>query len=214
VKIVAFSDVHGRFDQVALALRRTGPADAVVVAGDITQHGTPADVDQAMALWRPLAPVLMAVAGNLDSPEIERHLEDIGVSLNARSRQVGGAVFFGCSASQISIGTPYEISESEIAKRLRRAAECSGNVPVRVLVTHVPPHSVVDRTTTGIHAGSEAVREFVEHEQPALMICGHIHEAYGQGWLGKTLVVNCGAAMRGQYAVIEIGANGCQVAFF
>jgi uncharacterized protein len=214
VRIIAFSDVHSRFDQVASALRRAGPADAVIVAGDITQFGTPADVDRAMALWRPLAPVLMAVAGNLDSPEIERHLEDIGVSLNARCRQVGDVAFLGCSASPISIGTPYEIPEENIAERLRRASEqCSGNVPVQVLVTHAPPQGVLDRTTTGVHAGSESVRHFVQREQPLLVICGHIHEAYGQDWLGETLMVNCGPAVRGQHVIIEIGEDGCQTTF-
>jgi Icc-related predicted phosphoesterase len=213
VRIIAFSDVHGRFDEVASALRRAGPVDAAVVAGDITQSGTPSDVDRAMTLWRPLAPVLLAVAGNLDSPEIERHLLDIGVSLNARCRQVGEVAFFGCSAAPVSIGTPYEITEENIAERLQRGAERCGDAPVRVLVTHAPPQGVLDRTTSGVHAGSEAVRKFVQREQPLLVICGHIHEAFGQEWLGETLVVNCGPAMRGQYAVIEIGEDGCGVTF-
>jgi len=214
VKIIAFADVHGRFDMVASALRVAGPVDAVIVAGDITQFGLPSDVDRAMALWRPLAPVLIAVAGNLDSPEIERHLEDIGVSVNARCRQMDDVAFFGCSAAPISIGTPYEISEENIAQRLARGAKGAAGAATRVLVSHAPPRGVVDFTSSGVHAGSEAVREFVQREQPSLVICGHIHEAYGQERLGATLVVNCGPAMRGQYAVIEIDADDCRATLF
>jgi len=214
VRIIAFSDVHGHFDNVTSVLSGTRAMDAVVVAGDITQFGKPSDVDEAMAAWRPLAPVLMAVAGNLDSPAIERHLEDIGVSLNAQCRKIGDVAFFGCSSAPISIGTPYEISEEHIAERLRRAALGTEDAAVRVLVTHAPPWGVLDRTTNGIHAGSEAVREFIEREQPSLVICGHIHEAFGQDRLGSSLVVNCGPAMHDQYVVIEIGKDGCQVQFF
>lgn len=214
MKIIAFSDVHGHFDNVTSVLCGSHPADAVIVAGDITQFGKPSDVDEAMAAWRPLTPTLMAVAGNLDSPAIERHLEDIGVSLNATCRKIGDVAFFGCSAAPISIGTPYEISEENIADRLSRAAVGSEDAPVRVLVTHAPPYGVLDRTTSGIHAGSEAVREFIEREKPSLVICGHIHEAFGQEWFGPTLVVNCGPASHDQYVVIEIGKDGCQVQFF
>lgn len=210
MKLLAFSDVHGRFDNVTLVLSATRDVDAVVVAGDITQFGTPADVDEAVAQWQPLAPVLMAVAGNIDSPQIERHLKKLGVSLNACCRQVGGVAFFGCSAAPISIGTPYEISEDDIAERLQRGAAGAENGRLRVLVSHAPPRGVLDWTGSGVHAGSEAVRAFVEREQPTLVICGHIHEAAGQQRLGSTLVVNCGPALRGHYAVIELDANGCR----
>lgn len=214
MKILAFCDVHGYFGTVTAVLSGPHRPDIVVVAGDITQFGAPRDIDEAVGAWRPWAPVLLAVAGNMDSPAIERHLDEIGISLNARCREVNGVAFHGCSASQISIGTPYEISEGEIAERLRLAASGCRRVERRVLVTHVPPRGVLDRTHSGVHAGSESVREFVLREQPELLISGHIHEAAGQERLGSTLVVNCGAAMRGHYAVIELDEQGVRAELF
>ncbi|MCX7886090.1 MAG: metallophosphoesterase [Verrucomicrobiae bacterium] len=214
MKILAFADIHGRFEKVASVLHAGHKPDVVIVAGDITQFGGPADVDEALRLWRPVAPVLFAVAGNLDTPAIEQHLQNVGISLNARCREVNGVAFYGCSAAPISIGTPYEIGEEEIAARLQQAAAGCKNAQRRVLVTHAPPHLVLDRTHSGVHAGSRAVREFVERDQPQLTICGHIHEAAGQERLGPTLVVNCGPAMRGHYAVIELDGQGCRAELF
>jgi len=56
----------------------------------------------------------------------------------------------------------------------------------------------------GKHIGDEYFRKYIEKYQPALMICGHMHETQGKIKLGKTVVVNTGAAMDGQAAIIEL----------
>jgi len=55
------------------------------------------------------------------------------------------------------------------------------------------------------------VREFVDRHQPALVLCGHIHEARGQARLGNSVIVNCGPAKRGHYALVELTAKAVQV---
>jgi len=61
-----------------------------------------------------------------------------------------------------------------------------------VLATHTPPYGTsVDELPDGRHAGSRAIREFIEREQPRLCVCGHIHEGGGREHiLGRTRVVN------------------------
>ena len=45
----------------------------------------------------------------------------------------------------------------------------------------------------GLHAGSRAVREFIEKYQPAYFFCGHIHEAEGVTiQMGATRAQNVG----------------------
>jgi len=207
MRLVALSDVHDEFDQVAELVRRRAPVDVLIVAGDLTTKGTPADVEQALALWRPLASHVFAVAGNMDSPAIDETLVRLDASLNGRARTAGELVFFGCSAAPIAIGTPYEVPETELADRIRRAWDEAAGPGTKVFVPHAPPHGAVDRTTTGIDAGSRAVRRFVDEHQPALVICGHIHEARGQTRVGESLIVNCGAAARGHHAIIETEGN-------
>jgi len=56
---------------------------------------------------------------------------------------------------------------------------------------------VLDRAAEGKHFGSDAIREFIEREQPRYFYCGHIHEAAGQhATLGRTEGWNVGK--RGQ----------------
>lgn len=59
-----------------------------------------------------------------------------------------------------------------------------------ILVTHGPPHGTCDLSINGQHIGSSSLRDRVESVQPQLLICGHIHEAYGTGHLGRTRVAN------------------------
>ena len=83
-----------------------------------------------------------------------------------------------------------------------------------ILVSHTPPaDTVVDRTGSGLHVGSRAVRQFIERVQPDLCLTGHIHEARGTDTLGRTLVVNPGELAAGGYAVITFDGTsvGCEV---
>ncbi len=59
-----------------------------------------------------------------------------------------------------------------------------------VVVAHGPPRGVGDLTLRGEHVGSTAMTETLERIQPRLMVCGHIHSAYGRYRLGETEVIN------------------------
>ena len=63
-----------------------------------------------------------------------------------------------------------------------------------VLICHAPPHGTeLDRVRDGLHAGSKAVRDFVDRVQPEYLFCGHIHEAEGITVpMGKTRATNVG----------------------
>jgi hypothetical protein len=75
-----------------------------------------------------------------------------------------------------------------------------------IFVPHAPPaHTKVDALANGDHVGSAAVRKFIEQHQPTLVVCGHIHEARGIDTLGNSILVNCGPAGKGYYAVITLG---------
>ena len=51
----------------------------------------------------------------------------------------------------------------------------------------------IDRVRDGLHAGSKAVRDFVDRVQPEYFFCGHIHEAEGVTVpMGKTRAANVG----------------------
>jgi Icc-related predicted phosphoesterase len=58
-----------------------------------------------------------------------------------------------------------------------------------IVVAHGPPRGLGDRTRQ-THAGSTAMTAALERVQPRLMVCGHIHPAYGRYRLGATEIIN------------------------
>jgi hypothetical protein len=102
----------------------------------------------------------------------------------------------------------YELSEDEIGAALRAGRGQLAQPQLEVVLSHTPPRGTqLDRTRRGEHVGSLAVRQFVEQVQPALLLCGHIHEARGIDRLDATTIVNCGPAYEGYYAVADVDAD-------
>jgi Icc-related predicted phosphoesterase len=61
---------------------------------------------------------------------------------------------------------------------------------VDIVVAHGPPRGYGDLTRGHEHVGSTAMTRTLERVQPSLMVCGHIHPAYGRYRLGATEIVN------------------------
>ncbi len=86
--------------------------------------------------------------------------------------------------------TPGEYSEQELEEKLHAF---DGLKPM-ISICHVPPYgTMLDRITNLRHAGSKAMRGFLQREQPRYFFCGHIHEAAGAAEkLGETSAMNVG----------------------
>jgi Icc-related predicted phosphoesterase len=207
VRIAYVVDVHGRFEAVPQALAAIGDVDLLLVGGDITTGGTPDDAERAIESWRPLAPRLLAVAGNMDSPAIDARLAELGVSVDGRGVILGDVGVFGVSAAPVSpLRTPYELADDELEQRLESGAAAVADARLKVFCPHAPPlDTACDRLPSGGHVGSAVIRSFVEREQPDVVLCGHIHEARGDDVIGRSQVVNPGPATAGHYAVLEVG---------
>jgi Icc-related predicted phosphoesterase len=207
MRIAYVVDVHDRFDAVPAALEKIGAVDVLLVGGDITTFGTPEDAERAIELWRPLAPRLLAVAGNMDSPAIDERLVALGVSLDGRGVSLGDVGIAGVSAAPLSpLHTPHELRDDELGRRaeegLAEVKECG----VRVLCPHAPPHGTAcDRLRSGEHVGSASLRAVVERERPDVVLCGHIHESRAVDRIGPTQVANPGPVSAGHYALVEVG---------
>ena len=55
----------------------------------------------------------------------------------------------------------------------------------------------------GKHVGWEPYNKIIRKYSPKLALCGHMHEYQGKKMLGKSLVVNPGAASEGKFAMID-----------
>jgi len=207
MRILYAVDVHSRFDAVREAVGTIAPVDAVVVGGDLTNAGTPEDVERAVASWRALAPTLLVVAGNMDSPAIDACLVELGVSLDGRGIALEDVGLHGVSAAPTSpLGTPYELPDAELGRRAQAGHAQVAGCRIRIFCPHSPPYSTAcDRLHSGRPVGSPSLRAFVEREQPDLVLCGHIHESRGEDTVGRTRIVNPGPVFAGHYALVEVG---------
>ncbi len=206
MRLLAFADIHGSYDRVESVLSREQPFDALIVAGDLTTRGTVEEASRALERFRSYASALFAVAGNMDSPSFDSLFDSTGCSINGRGRMLQDVGVFGVSGSPPTpMHTPYEIAEEEILRRSESGFQEVDSARVRIYVPHAPPFkSSVDRVRLGFHAGSTAVRQFIEERAPELVVCGHIHEGRGVDRIGSTQIVNCGPAGTGSYALITI----------
>ena len=205
LKIVAVTDIHGAYKLVAQIFEHERP-DAGIIGGDLTNVGSVKEAEAALKLFQSKVPTLFCVAGNMDLPQHDELYRRLGISINASGLLWEGIGLFGISAAPISpLKTPYELTEEELLRRGKEGFRQIRHAKRKIFVPHAPPFGTrVDIIHSGFHVGSMSVRELVEDYRPDLVICGHIHEAYGDDLIGPTKVVNCGPARNGHYVVVTI----------
>lgn len=189
MRIQIFSDIHG--DLKSLEKLLAVPADIYISAGDLSTFGKGLDgcgpilAKQASRTW--------VIPGNHETAQ-QNHEFCAGAGLvdfHQQLRQIGSNYFAGLGYSNPTpFNTPGEYTEEQIAAALEEFRDHS---PL-YLVVHAPPYgSKVDEFAPGKHAGSHAVREWVEREQPEMLFCGHIHECGGKNdQIGRTRCFNVG----------------------
>lgn len=166
-------------------------ADRYIAAGDLVNWGE--GLNRMGPLFGPRAEQTYVLPGNHESAaQVESFCAEFKLhDLHGRMVELEGYRVAGLGYSnQTPFNTPGEYSEEQIAERLK---PFSGLRPL-ILICHCPPKgTALDRAGNGMHFGSEAVRDFLEKEQPEYFFCGHIHEAAGvETTLGKTRCWNVG----------------------
>lgn len=206
MKIFAVSDIHGATKPVREAAPFIRAADWVVIAGDITRSKTRAEAADVIACFEQYSTRILAVHGNWDRMEVKNFLEEKGYSLHGKGRLLQEVGFFGLGGSSPTpLSTATEYTEQEIDRTLRDGYEQVREALRIILISHVPPRGVRDRSFLGLRGGSRCVRTFLEEQRVDLCLCGHIHEAAGIERFKNTLVANAGSFKKGHYLSVETG---------
>ncbi len=170
-----FSDLHN--DARALEKLMDIEADYYFAAGDLVSWAR--GLDKMGEIMKRRAERMYVLPGNHESEkDIMAFCARHGfVNFHGGTMKVGDSYIAGLGySSPTPFDTPGEYSEEELAARLAKFAELK---PL-VLICHAPPlDTALDQVRPGLHAGSRAVREFIEKHQPTQFFCGHIHEAEG-----------------------------------
>ena len=189
MKILAFSDLHQARARAADIVAASADADLVIGAGDFGNQGR--GVAEAMAMLAGIQAPLVMVPGNNESLEELRAAAPEGAQvLHGSGVTIEGITLYG-----IGGGIPplpmcdwsWDFTEDAAAELL------AGAEGADVLISHSPPRGIADEVRGLGPVGSVAIRDAIARVQPALVVCGHIHDCWGQeGMVGAARVVNLG----------------------
>ena len=174
-RLLIFSDIHN--DTRALEKLMEIEADYYFAAGDLVSWAR--GLDKMGEVMKPRVGKVWVLPGNHESAQdISSFCQRFGFSdFHGQSMELSGVEVAGLGYSTPTpFDTPGEYSEQEIASRLDKFRDLT---PL-ILICHAPPlDTPLDRIREGLHAGSKAVRDFIEARHPTHFFCGHIHEAEG-----------------------------------
>lgn len=179
MKVALMSDTHGRHGRLTLPPR----VDAIIHAGDFTRGGGREETVTFLDWLASFDATRILIGGNHDffaeqeAEEMKRLTSARGITwlLDEETRCADLRVY----------GSPWVPRFRNMAwNRARGEAlrETWTRIPegLDVLVTHGPPHGILDRIFLGAHVGCEDLRAAVLERAPPLHVFGHIHEAFGE----------------------------------
>ncbi|MEO2152579.1 MAG: metallophosphoesterase [Thermococcus sp.] len=206
MRLVAITDLHGnvKMSRKLAGLIAGEKPDILLIAGDITHFSGAETARKVLGPLLETGVPILAVHGNCDGRDVPELLDELGIWIHDRRMELNGIGFVGVGGSNITpFNTIWELTEDEIREILLRNYR-----PGDIILSHVPPRDTkADLVHSGLHVGSRALREFIEENQPPLVITGHIHEARSVDHVGETVIVNPGPLFRGYYAEIILADN-------
>jgi len=188
MKIVCISDTHLQYEKIAIA-----KCDILIIAGDIDIM-LYAHVKLFFQWLREQnAKNIIIVPGNHDkflaSPEFflfKIELKDNEYCLINSMVEIDGLKIWGSPFTPMFNNWSFMAEEGELKR-------CWDMIPknIDILITHGPPHKVLDKTRRGVHIGSKSLAESLKRIKPIYHIFGHNHDGYGTSMFQNTTFVNC-----------------------
>lgn len=187
MRLLAFSDVHGDLEACARLVEAAAEADLVIGAGDYARMHR--DLEPTLAALEPIADKTILIPGNNETEAALRAHTSAQVLHCQEVRRRGlSVVGIGCAIPPLppEVGG-FDMTEEEADLALARFGSAD------ILVTHSPPHGVADRLRGGRSVGSQSILAAVERIAPRLVLCGHVHDSWGErGRIGPSEVANLG----------------------
>lgn len=188
MRIVLISDTHNQHDGLVLP-----DGDILIHAGDFSGRGRVDEVGRFMQWFgKQRHPHKVLIAGNHDFlaekdpmtfasliPDNVTYLNDSGVVME-------GLKIWGSPIQPWFFDWAFNRQRGkDIAKHWALIPEDTD-----ILVTHGPPHGILDRADDGKLVGCEELIKVVERIRPKIHVFGHIHEAHGSLLQNGTHYVN------------------------
>jgi Icc-related predicted phosphoesterase len=205
MRLAAVADIHLKAEDIEKNIRAFTPvndlADALVVAGDFTDHGLPDEMRACLAVIQHIHIPIIGVLGNHDhesgnQDELAGMLRVAGVHLlDGHCFEVDGVGFAGTKGfaggfapyelmpfGEGGIKTFVEIAEREAVKLDYGLEQLK--TPIKIAITHYAPiKGTVEGEPEPIFAflGSSRLQRALDKHKPALALHGHAHHGTFQG---------------------------------
>ena len=211
LRFLGLADLHDRIEM--LDRLKDIDADLIVFCGDLHNAGNRETARHTAFSLASLGLQVIIVPGNMDHRDVVPDLwKEAGLLMLHRSsfclEDVGFLGMGGMVARDLRrLEDParYYHRDDEVYEILVAAYQNISNARIKIVVVHQPPRGAQDTLYNGESSGSVSLRRFVEECQPDLLLCGHIHEARGESFIGSTRIVNVGELRQGFAALIKIG---------
>ncbi|MFP4315130.1 MAG: metallophosphoesterase [Desulfovibrionales bacterium] len=206
---IGIGDIHENIGNIG-KIPGIERAEGILISGDLTNRGSRKSAERILDVVSQYNATIFAQIGNMDGQDVARLLDERGMNVHARSRDLGhGVGLMGVGYSTPTpFGTPSEVSEEQIGQWLDRLAGETDRFEHLLLMVHTPPQgTLTDRLGNGQSVGSAAVRSFIETHHPEVCLTGHIHEARAIDSIASTRIVNPGMFGSGGYALITLEAE-------
>jgi predicted phosphohydrolase len=194
MRFVFLSDTHSYLANV-----KVPDGDVLVFAGDATFRGRLSEWDAFNAAWAKLPHAHKCFTpGNHDltlethPQQALEHLPDVNVLIDQEYVIDGIKLYF-------SPWTPMFCNWAFMKSRGPEIREVWRKIPpdTDILVTHGPPHKILDLTPGWEQVGCEELRKVVKRIKPRYHVFGHIHCEYGIKEVEGTTFINASVCTEG-----------------
>ena len=206
MKIISFGDIHEDTSNLIKIKPDLETADLIVLSGDLTNCHGKTETKKVLDAIKKYNKHLLAQYGNMDIQEADSYLSEESINLHGNGYIFGDVGIFGCGASSLTpFHTPSEISEADIERLLINGYNKVKDAKWKIMVCHTPPKdTATDIVRSGMHVGSQTVRDFILKHKPHVCITGHIHESRARDKIGDTIILNAGMFRDGWYVEVVI----------
>lgn len=217
MRLVCISDTHNSHKGLRLP-----EGDILIHAGDATSQGLTLETERFLG-WFSAQPhrYKIFVAGNHDWL-FQRHPE-MAAQLLAAHPDITYLQDSGIEIEGVKFwGSPWQPWFHDWAFNLPRGGsairEIWNKIPIstEVLITHGPPHGILDQVRGGTHLGCEELKLRLAAVRPRVHVFGHIHDAYGVARSNTAVYVNgcsCDENYRPTHRPIVLDLNPESVEF-
>ncbi|KAK2755380.1 metallophosphoesterase domain-containing protein 2 [Colletotrichum kahawae] len=183
-RILIISDTHGASSLPGS--QPLPPVDVAIHCGDLTEESKLVEFQNTMILMKSIdAPLKIVIAGNhdwtLDTPIFKSKIAEIPPPVDMALARTA------CTLPNGARLTPYASSFTPSTEdwafqydpREEASRQWDVGDDVDVVVTHGPPHGVLDRTAGGERIGSAGLFAAPRRAKPRLHCFGHAHRGWG-----------------------------------